>query len=221
MDVNKSMKPLKDFRRSTAQSLHKKATATLGTDDLENCVKLPPDEDKNEWFAVHVVDFYNVASLIYGQLQEHCTNVTCPHMGAGKLYLYLWRDENNEKMEPIKISAREYISRSLDWIRSLLDDEKVFPTCTDVPFPKKFEKTVKSIFKKIFRIYAHIMYDHFKTVQALGIEAHINSSLKHFLLFSFEFGLLNKNELEPLNEHIINRLGSHYASKLNIKDKKK
>ncbi len=147
-------------------------------------------------------------------------------------FLYLWRDENNEKMEPIKVSAREYISKSLDWIRTLLDDEKVFPTspglysllisnAVDVPFPKKFEKTVKSIFKKIFRIYAHVMYDHFKTVQALGIEAHINSSLKHFLLFSFEFNLLSKTELEPLNEHIINRLGNNYASKLNIKDKKK
>ncbi|KAL0481607.1 MOB kinase activator [Acrasis kona] len=215
MDVNKSMKPLKDFRRSTVQSMHKNATATLGIEDIENCVKLPPNEDKNEWLAVHVVDFYNVISLIYGQLQSYCDNSTCPQMSAGQSFMYLWRDENNDKMEPIKLSAKEYISRSLNWIRSTLDDEKVFPSSSDVPFPKKFEKIVKSIFKRIFRIYAHILYDHFPKVQALGIEAHINSSLKHFLLFSFEFGLLGKNELEPLNEHIINRLGSQYASKLN------
>lgn len=65
MDVNKSMKPLKDFKRSTAQSLHKKATATLGTDDLENCVKLPPNEDKYEWWAVHVVDFVRFCDNIF------------------------------------------------------------------------------------------------------------------------------------------------------------
>ena len=68
-------------------------------------------------------------------------------------------------------------------------------------------------------MYAHILWDHFKTVQALGIEAHVNSSLKHFLLFSFEFNLLSKNELEPLNAHIINRLGNEYAGRLNIKKK--
>jgi MOB kinase activator 1 len=135
-------------------------------------------------------------------------------------FTYLWRDDNDEKMEPIQLSAKDYISKSMDWIRSLLDDEKYFPTSTEVAFPKKFEKTVKAIFKKIFRVYAHIFYDHFKTVQALGIEAHINSSFKHFLLFAFEFGLIPKNELEPLNEHIVNRLGSNYTKFLNIGQEK-
>jgi hypothetical protein len=62
LDNKKSMKPMKDFKRSTAQSLHKQASATLGTEDLESCVKLPPNEDKNEWMAVHVVDFVRFCS---------------------------------------------------------------------------------------------------------------------------------------------------------------
>jgi hypothetical protein len=37
----KSVKPIKDYKRSTAQSLHKKSVATLGNGDLQNAVKLP------------------------------------------------------------------------------------------------------------------------------------------------------------------------------------
>ena len=29
-------------------------------------VRLPDGEDENEWLAVHVVDFYNEVSLLYG-----------------------------------------------------------------------------------------------------------------------------------------------------------
>jgi len=31
----------------------------------------------------------------------------------------------------------------------------------DVPFPKTFKATVKNIFKRLFRVYAHIYYSHF------------------------------------------------------------
>jgi MOB kinase activator 1 len=50
----------------------------------------------------------------------------------------------------------------MDWIQALLDNEKIFPSRTDVPFPKHFESVVKQIFKKLFRVYAHIYYSHFQ-----------------------------------------------------------
>ncbi len=58
LDKNKSYKPSKQFNRDTkTYSLHKQSVATLGnTANYEDSVKLPKDEDLNEWLAVHVVD---------------------------------------------------------------------------------------------------------------------------------------------------------------------
>ena len=52
------------------------------------------------------------------------------------------------------------------------------PPPTGVPFPKNFQTTVKLIFKRLFRVYAHIYYSHFQKVVALNEEAHLNTSFK-------------------------------------------
>jgi hypothetical protein len=70
-------------------------------------------------------------------------------------------------------SAPEYVEALMDWIQALLDNEKIFPSRTDVPFPKHFESVVKQIFKKLFRVYAHIYYSHFQVL------------IVHFLFLSF------------------------------------
>lgn len=44
--------------------LHKHAKATLGTGNLAQAVKLPAGEDKREWLAVHMVDFFNQARVL-------------------------------------------------------------------------------------------------------------------------------------------------------------
>lgn len=47
-----------------------------------------------------------------------------------------------------------------------------------VPFPKNFRETVRNIFKRLFRVYAHIYHSHFPKIVALGEEAHLNTSFK-------------------------------------------
>lgn len=111
----------------------------------------------------------------------------------------------------------------MDWIQALLDNEKIFPSRTDVPFPKHFESVVKQvgrkrkreksvfshlfcqIFKKLFRVYAHIYYSHFQKIVSLGEEAHLNTCFKHFYFFIVEFDLVERKELEPLKD-LIDRL---------------
>lgn len=46
-------------------------------------VKLPPGEDLHEWLAVNTVDFYNAISILYGTLEDYCTDRTCEQMSAG------------------------------------------------------------------------------------------------------------------------------------------
>jgi len=71
-----------------------------------------------------------------------------------------------------------------------------------VPFPKNFPTLVKNIFKRLFRVYAHIYHSHFPKIVSLGEEAHLNTSFKHFIYFVQEFSLVDKKELAPLQELI-------------------
>jgi MOB kinase activator 1 len=117
----------------------------------------------------------------------------------------------------------------MTWVQSILEDETVFPTndgmsvmiifisldyptnfffiflYSETPFPKTFRSTVKNIFKRLFRIYAHIYYSHAQEIVDLGVEAHLNTAFKHFYLFIREFDLVEQKEMAPL-EHTIGEI---------------
>ena len=48
-----------------------------------------------------------------------------------------------------------------------------------VPFPTDFIERVQNIFKRLFRVYAHIYYCHFERMTALGAEPHLNTCARH------------------------------------------
>jgi MOB kinase activator 1 len=184
------------------QEAKKYADSSLGNESLQALVTLPEGEDINEWLAANTVDFYNQINMLYGTITEFCSKTTCPVMNAGPKYEYHWAD-GKEIKKAIKCSAPEYVDYLMTWIQRFLDDESVFPAKLGAPFPPNFkEKYVKVIFKRLFRIYAHIYHSHFKEIVQLGEEAHLNTSFRHFILFVQEFGLVEKKELAPLQELI-------------------
>ena len=90
----------------------------------------------------------------------------------------------------------------MKWTKLQLDDESLFPSKPGVPFPKTFRGIVSNIFRRLFRVYAHMYHHHFPQIIALGEEPHLNTSLKHFILFANEFGLVDKKEYAPLEDFI-------------------
>ena len=76
----------------------------------------------------------------------------------------------------------------MNWTQSILDDEAVFPNTigtsspvcpcftaqlmkgVGVSFPRTFKDTVRTIVRRLFRVYAHIYTNHFDQICALGIE---------------------------------------------------
>lgn len=64
-----------------------------------------------------------------------------------------------------------------------IDDPSVFPGQFGEPFPPNFMDVVRTMFKRLFRVYAHIYHSHFKQVCSLGEEAHLNTCFKHFIIF--------------------------------------
>ncbi|XP_066347474.1 MOB kinase activator-like 1A [Miscanthus floridulus] len=181
--------------------LRKHIDATLGSGNLREAVRLPIGEDLNEWLAVNTVDFFNHINVLYSTLMEFCTPYTCPVMAAGPKYEYRWADGVKVKA-PIKVSAPKYVDYLMDWIEIQLDDEAIFPQQLGAPFPPNFRDVVKTIFKRLFRVYAHIYHSHFQMIVKLKEEAHLNTCFKHFVFFTLEFQLIESAELAPLRELI-------------------
>lgn len=191
--------------RVASNVLRQYADATLGSGSLRHAVLLPPGEDVNEWVAVHVVDFYNQINMLYGTITEFCTPSTCPHMSATEEYEYLWQDAasaNSKYRKPCKVSAPGYIELLMSWVQAYIDDDALFPASPGVPFSKGSPAVFKNILKRLFRVYAHIYCHHFDQITEMGLQPHLNTSLKHFVLFAKEFKLVDDKEFAPLQELI-------------------
>ncbi|GBF88028.1 MOB kinase activator-like 1A [Raphidocelis subcapitata] len=186
---------------SKGLQLKRHIDATLGQGDIVAAVRLPPGEDLKEWLAVNTVDFYNAISVLYSTLAEFCTERSCEVMSAGGKFEYLWADGVRVR-KPVRLSAPEYVDRLFDWVESQIDDSGVFPAQFGAPFPPDFSEVVRTIFRRLFRVYAHIYHSHFRQVCALGEEAHLNTCFKHFIHFVRHFDLVDERELSPLQELI-------------------
>lgn len=204
-DRNKTFKPVKEPKSERQGDLHRtiKATmkATLGGGELRKSVKLPEGEDENEWIAVNTVHFFNASNLVYGACAEFCTEYSCPSMTAGSRYEYLWKDGAQYK-KPTRVPAPVYIDNLLSWANDQISDPTLFPINDDAKFPRDFKKQIRTIFKRLFRLYAHIYYSHFEQMRAIGANSHLNTCFKHFCFFIQEFNLVEEAEMAPLKKLI-------------------
>jgi MOB kinase activator 1 len=176
------------------------STRPIGSNkyDLRDAVKLPDREDPNEWIANNLFDFHKQVYMLFGTISEHCES--CPEMTAGQ-HKYLW--SSGPERRPVELRAADYIVHSLDWIQEQLDDEDVFPSMSlDKEFPQDFRTVCEAIARRLFRVFAHVYHHHLTHVRMAKIEAHMNTSLKHFIYFVREFNLITAKEWEPLRDYV-------------------
>lgn len=174
-------------------------TNSLLAGDLRQSIQLPPGEDLNEWLAINTCEFLESAKTLYSLVESDCdaSSEKCKVMNAGESWRYLWADGKTYK-KPTEVSAPKYIELLFAWAQAQISDQALFPTEPGVPFPKTFLSVVKQMFKRFFRVYAHIYLCHFDVILKLGCEAHLNTCTRHFVLFVREFGLVDADDLEPL-----------------------
>ena len=121
------------------------------------------------------MDFFNDISVLYDVVRDDCTPESCPTMRAGPKYLwrvaltgsyeFLWRD-NDHYRRPTQLPAKVYIECLLNWLVIQLENERIFPvedgsalraqSLLGTPFPPDYEKQTQTIFRRMFRVYAHI-----------------------------------------------------------------
>ncbi|CAB3406660.1 unnamed protein product [Caenorhabditis bovis] len=201
VNKHKTFRPKKKFPQGTLRHhLHKQAEATLHSGvDLRQAVKLPPNENFDDWLAVHTVDFFNRINLMYGTISDVCTAESCPTMSGGSRYEYLWQD-GIEYKKPTRLPAPQYMQLLMDWIEIRINDEHIFPSNTSVPFPKDFRQICKKILTRLFRVFVHVYIHHFDRIRELGAEPHANTLYKHFYFFVTEYGMVSAKELEALKD---------------------
>jgi MOB kinase activator 1 len=155
-------------------------------------------------------------------LKSECVNDNCPKMSAGSYIEYAWQDKETEKYKtPTSVPAPLYIKLLQDWIKKQVEIIEKFNDDNN-SYPKNFSSIMKKIYTRMNRIFVHIYYTHFDEMKKKGTEAHLNTIFKHFMYFTFEFKLIEKQELKPLNDVIISLLGENYSKFLDIeKDLKK
>lgn len=211
-DEGNTFNPRKGHKPGTRTlRLHQYAENTLGSGNLRKAVALPEGEDELEWLACKTMDLFNEVALVHGMISDFCTDHSCPRMTTFANYEYKWADGVKYK-KPTDVSAPQYMSLLLQWVQTQLDDQAIFPTEVGVPFPSNFRETVINIFRRLFRIYAHIFFCHHERVVELTFDAHLNSCFKHFMYFVLEFNLVRTEELKPL-QPLIDKMLADDATK--------
>ena len=199
-DGKATFKPVKAHKNKKRQDLSTMKKTTLGTGSMLATVVLPPGEDLNEWLAVHVVDFYNDVSLMYGLVADDAGKMfTGQGEGFPQGFEYRWADGVSVK-KPIRCSSPEYVDYVMTWVDGQIANEEIFPTLADQSFPKHFQTAVADIFKRLFRVYA-IIYSQpaiFSIYEGVCAAPHLNTSFKHFMFFALEFNLLKAAEFRAI-----------------------
>jgi MOB kinase activator 1 len=162
-----------------------------------DAVTIPFGEDEDEWLAMNTVDFFNELAVLFGVVEEDTKRITKKGDGFPDGFEYRWADGVGIKT-PIKCTSTEYIDYVMTWVEGQMNNEAIFPTSANSPFPKKFKKYVEIIFKRLFRIFAILYSTHHDAISTNNADAHLNTCFRHFMYFVFVFHLVDAREFKAL-----------------------
>ena len=155
------------------------------------------------WVAVFTIDFFNEICLLYGSISSLCTPESCPIMSAGEGYTYRWADGDRYR-EPVSVPAAQYVDLLMSWVDDQISNDSLFPfdDAGDELYPPDFMDAVSTIFRRLFRVYGHLYFSHFRQFVELSAQTHLNTCFKRFLFFILEFDLVPNTHLAPLQRLI-------------------
>lgn len=169
----------------------------------------PPKMSNNDWIIVNLVDFLERIELLYSSCSLFCNSDTCPLFNAGPKYCYLWIDDDSSKST--QISAPEYFLALKRYIKRNLKNKHLFPKKLNEEFSEKALKVLKTSFRRLFRILAHLYVCHFEDISNLpdiNLFEIMNTILAHYTNFSILYHLCQPEDFaifEPIfkniNEH--------------------
>ncbi|KAL7718123.1 Mob1/phocein family protein [Entamoeba marina] len=195
----KTMKPKKKIPKNTLRyDLHKTIKEGISKGTIKDAVKCPNAKELNEWLAVNCFDFFNNILLIYSAVSDLCSPTACPIMSGGPSMEYLW----SENKKSVQLPAREYCEKLFEWVQHCFDNTKIFPDVFGSKPPKHFMSTITKIFKRLFRVYAHMFYSHQDHLKELKLNDQAYLGFRHYYVYCREFNMLSKDDVSPLEQMI-------------------
>ena len=130
-------------------------------------------------------------------------------------FTYTWLDNNRN---PIRIPAQQYIALVQKWIMGKINDQKIFPSAPNIGpssaaisnpnkewigktsgFPESFENDIKSLYRQMFRCYAHLYHGHWlDPFYHINAYKELNTCFIHFVNVGKLFSLLDDKDLKPM-----------------------
>ncbi|KAK8802147.1 hypothetical protein WA158_006541 [Blastocystis sp. Blastoise] len=205
------------LQTGTIRGREKNQLATLSHTSLES---LPPEQavlcpygvDENDWISIHVYEFYKDLNWVYAVIMDDCTTEKCPTMSAGKAYEYLWADREHN-IKPTHLSAHEYVDKLFDWVERQMYDTTLFPVSDQDTYPPDFLKKVQGIFKRLFRVYGHVYYNHFTLIELAHFTNTFINCFRHFVYFVSAYHLIDSMDLKPCYTLIMRQCPNSVAFK--------
>lgn len=65
-------------------------------------------------------------------------------------------------------------------------------------FPQRFETEVKNMYKQMFRVYAHLYWQHWLAFWELSAHRELNTCFVHFINVGRIYNLLSDKDMEPM-----------------------
>ena len=100
--------------------------------------------------------------------------------------------------KPVQLSAPEYFSALKRWIKRNLSNEKLFPKESGTPLSEDAINILKTAYRRLFRIMAHMYMCHFSRIRKYDMEVVINTMLAHYTTFALQFNMIEAADLEML-----------------------
>jgi MOB kinase activator 1 len=173
-----------------------KVTGAVLRSDFRDLIACPPTHTESDWMIVNAVDFLERTELLFSSCSLFCTVNTCPMFNAGPHYHYFWEDADTP--QPVQLSAPEYFNRLKHWIKRNLSNPKLFPTENGSELSQAAFDVLKSTYRRLFRILAHMYMCHFSQIQKLNMELVINTLLAHYTMFALQYHLISLADVEML-----------------------
>lgn len=149
--------------------------------DINSFIQHPLGVTNSDWIIVNLVDFLQRVELLYSSCSLFCTNDTCPLFNSGPQYCYFWLEDDSPK--PIQMSAPEYFDALKRYIKRNLHNKELFPDESE-ELSLKAETVVKTSYRRLFRILAHLYICHFKDISQISdinLFEIMNTLLAHYV----------------------------------------
>jgi MOB kinase activator 1 len=171
-------------------------TGALLRQDFQQLAVCPQTHAESDWLIVNAIDFLDRTELLFSSCSLFCTVNTCPMFNAGPHYHYFWEDADTP--QPVQLSAPEYFNSLKHWIKRNLGNTGLFPRETGRDLSPEATEVLKTAYRRLFRILAHMYMCHFSTIQDLKMEEVINTLLGHFTTFALQFRMIDRVDVEML-----------------------